>query len=74
MEAGVEVELESVAHIGSRDARREDESAFADVDLDYFCDCAACQYARALRAMDECIMMDFSLFCGEALRCGRLEG
>lgn len=41
VEAAVEVELKSVAHIGSRGVRREDESSLTDVDLDYFRDCTA---------------------------------
>jgi len=42
VEAGKEVELQSIAHFGGRGVGREDESVFADVNLDGFRDCAAC--------------------------------
>jgi hypothetical protein len=41
MEAGVEVELQSVAHISGRSVGREGESALADIDLDSFRNCGA---------------------------------
>jgi hypothetical protein len=41
MEAGEEVELQSVAHISSRTVGREGQSALADIDLDNFRDCGA---------------------------------
>ena len=41
MKAGKEMELQGIAHISRRCVRRKDKSAHADVDLDYFCDCAA---------------------------------
>lgn len=46
VKVGVEVELDCVTYIGSRGIRREDESAFADVDLDYFRGCAACHQGK----------------------------
>jgi len=44
MDAGEEVELQSVAHVSSHSVGREGESAFADIDLDNFRDCGASRH------------------------------